>query len=523
MRRSAASVILLTVIALTVVGLVGTGLWLAVANPKSGGATAAEARVNVVIYLIDTLRADRIGAYGYAKGKTPNIDALAKESVLFERHSSAAPWTLPSISTLQTSLLPCEHSVLVDGQRIASGVQTLAERMSALGMKTGAFFSNPYAGATSGLQRGYEVSTFMRSRDAFNLGSWFDEAKGKPFYLYAHTMEVHDPYQTPDRFLKQFGDVPRETRVLLQQVMRGYRDLTKVDFAAKRKPGTTDNTAQQKQAMESLMRARDTVNTLYDASVCWSDDNLGRVIAQLKQRKLWDDTLFILTADHGEEMGEHGGWQHDQSAYEELLHVPLIIKFPKGQFAGTRVKPNVASVDVLPTIFDAIGQVQATGEARGVSLMPLIRDAAADAPTNARRFASMRHNIKKYYKPSKEQRGDINVVVREGNWKAIWNVEPGTLELFDLASDPGELKNLAESEADRAASMLAFAKEHYAKCLSSAKQAENVGIEGIDKQSRQILDQIGYIGKAADEDEDDEAGGAASKPTSRPTSKPVQP
>lgn len=519
MRRAAVGSAVIAVIALAVAGAIGVFVWF---SAQASQDASVGNRVNVVIYLIDTLRADRVGAYGYAKAKTPNIDALAKESVLFERHSSAAPWTLPSISTLQSSLLPCEHSILVDGQQLPSNVQTLAERMNGLGFKTGAFYSNPYAGPASGLNRGYDVSTFMRSRDAFNLGSWFDSAKGEPFFLYAHTMEVHDPYQTPDRFVAQFGDIPREQRTLLLQAMRSYRDLTKIDFASKRKPGTTDNTAQQQRMMESLARARDTVSTLYDASIFWADDNLGRVISQLKQRNLWDNTLFILTSDHGDELGERGGWQHDQSAYEELLHVPLIIKFPKGQYAGTRVKPNVASMDVLPTICDAVGAPQATGEARGMSLIPLIRDASLDAPTNARRFASMRHNIKKYFKPWKEQRGDINIVVREGMWKAIWNVEPNTVELFDLASDPGELKNLADAEKTRAESMKAFAQEHYARYLSSARQAKDVGIEGIDKQSRDTLDQIGYIGKPGDEEKDD-TDLATSKPASKPTSKPVKP
>ncbi len=477
---------------------VGVGaVWLAVLAAVGCGdgverapAPGAVREPNVVIFLIDTLRADRLTVYGYPKPTSPRIAALAARSVVFDDASSAAPWTLPSVTSLELSEFACDHGVLVDAQRIADAADPIAAKMQRAGYATASYFQNPYAGPLSGLDRGFEQ---YRQLDAHaggqTVAGWLGGLRGRPFFLYLHNIEPHDPFAVPMRYVRGLGDVTPEARRQFREDAMAYRHATRVDFAERRPPGTTDNTAEQDRLIASMNANKPAIATMYDAAVKLADERVGAVIDVLAKAGVWDDTLFILVSDHGEEMDEHGMWQHDQSVYEELLHVPLIVHFPHDAYGGRRIGRPVSLVDVVPTILDYLRRPADPG-ARGQTLMPLVRGDGEDAG-DAIRVVGMRDNRKKYYRPAAERRGDVNVALRQGTWKGIYNASVNRLELYDLAHDPGETRDLSATEPARATELVAFARTWLDECRSRSAPARPPA--EIDDAVRRRLQALGYV------------------------------
>ncbi len=446
---------------------------------------------NVVLFLIDTLRADRLSVYGYDKPTAPNMEALAAQSVVFEQASAPAPWTLPSVTSLLLSAPPCEHQVLIDYDQIALSAEPLAARLKMAGYKTGSFIGNPYAGPMSGLEKGYDVCQIERRLvDGAFIAPWLGSVAHHPFLLYIHNTEPHNPYLSEERFVSELGEVSQDTRERIEHSYRLYRRLTRVDYDDNQEPGTIDNTAKQDELMSRLQALQPQIDLLYDAAVLQSDDNLGSVIHQLKESGVWDETLFILVSDHGEELGDRGGWLHDQSAYEELIRVPLIIRFPHDEFAGRRVNEPVSLMDVVPTIMDYLRRPTLAADCRGQSLMSLID---GDATSDDMRVTAGRHNKKKYYRPYKERRGDTNLVVRRGRWKGIWNVETNKVELYDLQSDPYEATDVSAENQRLAKTMRDFARSQLAACEAVAMEPVSGNQSDLDEQTRRQLESLGYV------------------------------
>ena len=450
-------------------------------------------RLNVVLFVVDTLRADRLGVYGYGGSTSPNIDALAATGVVFEQAEAPAPWTLPSVPSLLLSQLPCEHGLLDEGDRLAEGAEPLAVVLKQSGYRTASFFCNPFAGPLVGLDAGYDTCLLVKGAVDRDTVSGFLDAPGAgraPFFLYAHNVEPHNPDTAKPRFIRRFGDVSSETVAEVEADYREYRGLTRVDGEAGRPLGSTDNTTAQQRVLSRLLELKPQIDVLYDATVLEADERIGSVIEALRARGLWENTLFIVTSDHGEELGERGGWQHDQSVYEELLHVPLVVRFPEDQFAGTRVSAPVGLIDVAPTLLEVLG-VEAPAAYRGRSLLPLL--SGKREPGREPRFLSFRHNVRKYYRPYKETRGDVNVVVRRGTVKAIWNAEVDTVELYDLARDRGETTNLAGEHPDAAAGLRDFARRALARCVQSGAGRGPASTEQMDEETRRRLESLGYL------------------------------
>ncbi len=454
-------------------------------------------RPDVVLFLIDTLRADRTGPGGWKGAQTPAMDALAAEGVVFEEASSAAPWTLPSVASIFTGRHLAEHNVIQEKFELPASLPILPELLADRGYRCANYHRNAFAGATFGFDRGFDICKHIK-REGIDAGT-VAEALGRfghaPLFLYIHNAEPHDPdasYRShADRFPPVSGDFLKEYRRLTTR----YRNLTRVDFVKRRPLGTVDNSAEQAEVMAALNERVDEIETIYSAAVSVADMRLGSVIEDLKRRGRWENTLFILLADHGEEMGDHGGWQHDQSVYQELLHVPLIIHFPGGRFAGQRVDIPVSLVDVVPTILETLnidpGQVSLSGR----SLLPLVRgERAAGESADQPRLVGMRINQRKYYRPYKEQRGDVNIAVRDGHWKAILNVEPRTLELYDLGQDPSEQHDLALERPEVAARLRSFAAGRYAELLHRSAGAQAGGLEDGDQETLEALKAMGYLG-----------------------------
>jgi len=456
--------------------------------------TAAAGNVNVVIFVIDTLRADRLNAYGYERRATsPNIDALAEEGVLFEQAYAAAPWTLPSVASLMTSRFACEHGVLSTRQRFATGVDTLPQILKRLGFTTIGLYANAIVGPGLGFDGGYDFYRESFTNEGRQVKVAREMYPGRPFFLYVHNLEPHNPEFFAPPHTPGFRDVPDAVRKQIAEHYKQYRTATWLDFNAGRTPGTTSVAPIQDEHVRGLAALKRDYNELYDACVRLADKRVGSVIRALKTRGEWDDTLFILVSDHGEEMHEHGGWSHDQSVYEELVRVPLIIRFPGGRYGGRRVKDLVSLVDVMPTVLDTLGNSGLASDVRGGSLIPLIR---GEASRDDQLFyvPSIRHNVMSFYQPWKEQRGDINVVIRRGAWKGIWNVEHDTFELYDLRSDTGEQRDVAPVHPELAAAMREHAAAWYKTCADSANEGQlATEADELDEQTLRNLRVLGYV------------------------------
>lgn len=459
-------------------------------QPASRAAARADPGApNVVIFLIDTLRADRLRAYGYSRATSPALDALAAESVLFEQAYSAAPWTLPSVASLFTAVPPCEHATLTKRQALPGRYATLAEQLADAGYDTYSLFANSFLGPQFGTTQGFRRPVAAPRSDAGNVTRLLGEKPRSPFFLYIHNLEPHNPYVFAPPHTPGLRDVGPDVRARMKTHYKAYKQALESDFRAKRPIGSTDNSAEVEAHLAGLTALRDDYLELYDASVTAADARVGSVIELFKRRGWWENTLFIVLSDHGDEFGEHGGWLHDISAYEELLRVPLIIRFPKGEFAGTRVRAPVTLLDVLPTVLRRCGAALPV-EARGRELLPLIRAPLAQPSEGEILVVGMRHNATHYFAKWKQSRGDINVAMRCGRWKGIWNAEPDALELYDLTADPHETTNLAAQQPALAAALAEHARRWLADCTARAQG--DLAAEELDEEALKNLRALGY-------------------------------
>jgi arylsulfatase A-like enzyme len=450
--------------------------------------------VPVVIYLVDSLRTDRLGIYGYMEhATTPNLDDLAKSSVVFERAYAAAPWTLPSVASIITSTFLCEHQVYTGRERLSSSFYTLPELFRDMDYFTGGAYSNLWVGPGNGLAEGYQKFIFTGGGDqahAPEVKQLLQEAGDEPFYLYLHSMEPHDTHATLTEYVTEIGHVSVDFRMQYKQAHKLYIKLKEADWEAKRALGETDNTEMQDRVMSFFASEKDALNMLYDASVLRADKDLGDVVSVLKDNGSWNDTIFIFLSDHGEEIGDHDGWFHDQSVYEELTRIPMLIHFPNDEFGGLRIADKVSTLDIMPTVLDFLGQSELCGDCRGMSLLDTLRRIAVPAP-DAPTVKSLRTNVRTYYGPMKRKRGDINVAIYQGRWKGIWNKEPGTLELYDLEADPGERLDVAAANPQLAATLREQTEEWYESCLEAARPPEGPAV--LDAETKEQLRAMGYL------------------------------
>jgi arylsulfatase A-like enzyme len=479
--------VLAVVLGIVTSGAVGLAL---IARSGSRPRPSTESAPRVVLYLVDTLRRDRLGVYGYDKPTSPRLDALARECTVFDRAYAPAPWTLPSVVSLLTSQDPLTHGVFTRGQRADARMRSLAESLHGHGWITAGFVTNPFAGRASGLDRGYDRFDAVGDQaiDPDEVGEWFDAAGTRPAFAYVHTTEPHKPYKSPQRFRDRIGDVPKRRRRQLNRQVRILHHLTNWDFRRRQPKGETKNDAQQARLRAELAESAAELSMFYDSEVAWADDNVGRLVDLLRKRGDWSSTLFVFVSDHGEEIFEHGDVSHGQSLYAELVRVPLIVCHPRGLGAGQRIDAVVSLLDVMPTVLAYAG-LPATGLA-GHDLTPLLRGGAETAEP---RITSVRVNRHKYAPVTEAKRGSLNVAVTDGRWRAIWNVQRDTVELYDSATDPREQHDRAAAEPARAAALGALAREWAAGRWPADLSLEASRTDAMDADTIRRLRAIGYL------------------------------
>jgi arylsulfatase A-like enzyme len=373
-----------------------------------------------IVLVIDTLRADKLAAYDKTRVKTPAFDKFAAEATVFERCQANGNWTKPSCATLLTGLHPDTHKARGHGSRLGAAVRMGSEILRDAGFKTGAFIANGYLATEFGFNRGWtSYVNYIRENRNSDAENVFKDAlefitqhKDGPFYTYIQTIDPHVPYDPPEEDLKLYdaaayeGPVrPRSTGNLLE------------DFKRKR--------------VELNPRDRRRLEALYDGEVTYHDRHFGHFLDGLAKLGVLDDTVIIVTADHGEEFFEHDSVGHGHTLYQELLHVPLAIRAP-GQIGAGRRSPRAACLaDVLPTALAATGQPIPAG-IEGRDLIALC--GAGQPEPHGAAFSSFW---------SEADGRNLQWAVRRGDWKLLMR-GPVRSYLYNLADDPKERTDVDE-------------------------------------------------------------------------------
>jgi arylsulfatase A-like enzyme len=328
--------------------------------------------------------------YGYERETTPNLERMASELVVFEESWSQSSWTRPSVATLLSGLYPAQHGARLVFDALSEYVETLPEILRAHGYSTAAFSTNDcIARPAFNYNQGYDLFVDEKYALADKLRrdtiDWIDSTRqtGRPFLAYVHTWEAHGPYIAPGRFADLFvGDYDGHLKnwpVLVGKRLEAYGEFSAEDVA--------------------YVRAR------YDGEIAYSDEVLGRLERDLKSRDLWDNTLIVITSDHGEELYERGGWDHAHSLQPERIAVPLIIKLPGGRFGGKRVTGLAGGIDVLPTVLSALG-IEPPESLPGIDLL-----AEAEATGHTGRD----HHFAEFWPAEGQERGDPSfALIRDG-------------------------------------------------------------------------------------------------------------
>lgn len=395
-------------------------------------------RLNLLLVTLDTTRADHIGCYGAASALTTTLDALAKDGVLFENAYATVPVTLPSHASILTGLYPPENGLHNNGRgTLGSGFQTLAEILAERGYDTAAFIASIVLRSSAGLNRGFQTydddmaggnrhgdeTHLMRNGNVVVDAAldWLKTRHSRPFFSWVHLYDPHAPFEG---HAETFGDRFRE------------------------RP--------------------------YDGDIAFADLQVGRLVAFLKEKGLYDRTVIVVVGDHGEGFGEHLEQEHGFLLYNSTLRVPLIVRSPRGNKAGGRVATAVSQVDILPTVLDAL-QIPLAGRVSGVSLRPGLEGlpvephdcyAETDAAFAAYGWAPLRS-------------------VTTDRWKYIHTAHD---ELYDLAADPRELNNLADAQPEPLAEMrqrLAALEQQMVLCAETDIP--------LSAEQRRALEALGYV------------------------------
>lgn len=379
-------------------------------------ARRAASPVPVILITVDTLRADHLGLYGYGRPTSPNLDAFARDAIVFENAITPRSKTTPAVASMLTGLLPHRHGVRTLYQPLERGPATLAEILSDAGYETAAFVSNfVLRKEFSGLDRGFDLyddrlptreprrPIYERvARDTCEaVRRWLPGGRGDRFFLWLHLMDPHGPYRPPERFFEATRDDP-----VPEEAIPDYQRL-----------GTLN---------------REEYVAAYDGEIRCADRELGALLDALRTSGILDRSLVVFTADHGESLGEHGEhFEHGANAYEPCARIPLVIRPPGGVPGGLRVRDPASLVDLAPTVLAAIGlatDLDFDGQ-------PLLDRAWKPVPSSACRLHEKENELR---------------AVRTADRKVVATLSRGRvvrIERYDLRRDPEERRSLGDPDA----------------------------------------------------------------------------
>ncbi|UCE43341.1 MAG: sulfatase [Candidatus Aminicenantes bacterium] len=437
---------------------------------------------NVILISLDTLRADHLGCYGYKRETSPAIDAFAEDSAQFLNTYSSSPWTLPSHVSLLTSLHCMNHMVHYEDEKMDSSLVTLADLLRQKGFYCSAFTGGGFVNAAYGFSKGFD-SYGQSSRGIHQFDgaewicrsvlNWIDNHKDRDFFLFIHTYQPHNPFSCPPPYNSLFLDKADEWKEI---------DILKLIGG---KQGVFSNLSE---------RERENIINLYDAEIRYTDEKLIEpLLKKLKDTGLYEQSTIIITSDHGEEFYDHRGWEHGHTLYNELLKVPLIIKFPGSEFAGKKIDTIVRLIDVMPTILDKMGLKRSGQSFDGKSLMPVLKD-RENADRTFRAYKA--DNILNSHVPEK-------ISINEASVKLILNKkftaeqidffsssppELVSIELYDLSKNLIEKNNIV-NEKPQIATQLARLLNEISIQMKEGKSKK----ADIDKDLMEQLRALGYL------------------------------
>ncbi len=449
---------------------------------------------NVLLIILDAVRPDHLSCYGYGRKTSPNIDDLAKDGVLFEHAISPSGWTPPAHASLFTGLFPSQHGLQHGSLHLNQRFPTVAEILRSSGYKTIGISNNPWVSHATGLDRGFEIfhevyyrkgSLFETFRFAIQkllaiIGNTDDDGahrtnhlaltylsqqgrEGRPFFIFINYLESHLPYNVPRPYATLFG---KPARGGINQDWRQY-------VSGRVVMGADD--------FENL-------KSLYDGAIAYLDAKIEELLSCLRQREMLDETVVIITSDHGDNFGDHGLMGHELGLYDSLLRIPLIIRYPPLFPAGRRVTQQVQLLDIFTTILEILDHEGV--ETQGRSLLP------ERLKANPRRFAvaeqsrpSLEVFTKRFpeFDPSPYDR-ELRAIRAEDH-KYIW-ASDGRDELYDIRADPGEKENLISMQPEKAQELRQMLEEWLRGFTSY--QAEEGAME-MDEITRERLRGLGYI------------------------------
>jgi len=423
---------------------------LLLAGTVAGGAPRAPRRI--VLITIDTLRADALPG-------NPRMEALAQDSAVFTEAWSPAPWTLPALASILTGVSPQVHLATGLNGRVPGRLTTVAEAARRAGLRTAALVSSPVLGRGANLAQGFDEYSGEPASPPQLAGRavrWLRaQKKSRGFFLWIHFYDPHSPYEAPPEYLDGLKAPPG------LEVRLGTAELLAIRIR-ERDPAPAE---------------REWIRRLYAAEVRWVDDAVGTLLAELKRLGMYEGSLIVLTSDHGEEFWEHGGIGHGHTLYEELLHVPLLVKLPGNTRRGEIDLP-VSTASLAATFLDLAGAPLPARYPAAPSLRPLLQGGAAPPPFLATGL----------------QRIEEQEALRFDRFKYIRRLTSGKDELYDLARDPGERRDLAASslstvdEAKRLLAGLTAESARARKALSIQKKEEIP----LGSEERKRLRALGY-------------------------------
>jgi arylsulfatase A-like enzyme len=396
-----------------------------------------EARRNLLLISIDTLRADHLSAYGYERETSPAIDALAGEGVLFENPIAQRGSTWPSLTSILTSMYPRSHGVRSNGVQLEASKRILAEWLQERGYATGAFLTN----MTTAPNRGFDVKPELPKGADRDLRAtqaalrWIREQRERPFFAWLHLMAPHHPYR------------PRGPRPAGFDT--GYRG--ELDGSHE----TLHGIYKRREALSQAELAH--IVSLYDADVLEADGHVGLLLDGLDRAELAESTLVVLVSDHGEELYEHNHYFfHSNSIYQSVLRVPLILRLPGVLPAGLRVPDVIETVDIAPTVLELLGIPRPSGF-EGRSLTERIFAGGVPAPGDAAAFSELGPGIASmrterwHYIHNPDGLTSPGTAAGDEGHEPYFRIERG--ELYDVIDDPRETRNLVRERPEVAASL----------------------------------------------------------------------
>jgi arylsulfatase A-like enzyme len=438
---------------------------------------AATQGPNIILLVVDCLRPDHLGYHGYAKETSPAIDRLAGNGMVYTNAYSNAPWTKPSVATLFTSLYPQVHGIIDSSHVLPNTALTIAELLRNDGYRT--FFingGNPFVDNRFNFNQGFDYYHYLSHKTksaadvTHSLLSQLVTRKHEKFFAYVHYMDAHAPYNT-NEYNNFFREKPDEQVFLNRKIPKG--DVI-------RKMTANDELTEQ--------HKRDVI-ALYDGQIRYIDDNIQRILTFLQQEHLFENTVVIVTSDHGEEFWEHNNFEHGHTLYNELIRVPLIIS--GGTIESSNITARVSLIDVLPTVLDMTDIPVDSLNLQGVSLLKTVQhnDNSRLLPVFA---TGTLYGNEKYCLIRGNKKMIVTSDKKEGKWDLIGYRNENRSELYNVPTDADEHENLIATHDEDRISMVKDLESFAGMASAFQQEGEESGIvvSGVLKER---LNALGYL------------------------------